>query len=280
MGIKHRIMRRLHRSLERRALANASGLISVSPDYVDVLRSTYPNLRSAPCEVIPFGFSETDLEAAEKFGRPLRLAPENTDSLTCLFAGRGGVGMERALRTLFSMIGRGNGTVFSRLRYVFLGTGYKRRGNPKLIEQLAEHSEVRGFVREIPDRIPLLDALRTLSAADVLLLLGSDDLSYQPSKLYQYLHINKPLLCIAPLQSRLMLDLSDLDSVVLVPSDSPLTDEAIESAAMRLQQLVSPQNGQSRNHLTGKRLMIAKSYEASTLAARECALFGRVIAAA
>jgi hypothetical protein len=51
-------------------------------------------------------------------------------------------------------------------------------------------------VRELAHRIGLLESLRVQQEADVLLVLGSSDLAYSPSKIYNYYLTRRPMLAL------------------------------------------------------------------------------------
>ncbi|NOT58257.1 MAG: hypothetical protein HOP18_26945, partial [Deltaproteobacteria bacterium] len=55
---------------------------------------------------------------------------------------------------------------------------------------------IADIVREVPGRVPYLEALTILLRADVILMLGSDEAHYTASKLYPALLAERPLLGI------------------------------------------------------------------------------------
>jgi hypothetical protein len=159
------------------------------------------------------------------------------------------------------------------LELIFLGTGYRPQGNPKLVEPEAEKCGIISQVVEIPDRIPLLDTQVSLESADALLIVGSDDLSYQPSKLYQYLFLDKPVVCVAPSGSRLASAVEGLEeSVFFLASDVQRDASSARDVARGLARFLARPVVVER-----RRRQLSEQYEARLLAARECALFDRVV---
>jgi hypothetical protein len=52
------------------------------------------------------------------------------------------------------------------------------------------------MVRESTHRVPYLEGLRLMTAADFLVAIGSDDPAYSPSKIYPYLLSGRPVLAV------------------------------------------------------------------------------------
>jgi hypothetical protein len=82
-----------------------------------------------------------------------------------------------------------------RLRFHFVGTSYVAygKGRPSVVP-LAMEFGVADQVDEIPHRIGFLEALRLQLDADILLLPGSSDPAYSPSKVYLYYLADRPIL--------------------------------------------------------------------------------------
>jgi len=84
-----------------------------------------------------------------------------------------------------------------RLRIHFLGTNYDPSHKAdKRIEPLALEYGVSDMVVEQPSRMPYFSALRCLYDADALIVLGSDEVGYSPSKIYSNILMRKPILAI------------------------------------------------------------------------------------
>jgi glycosyltransferase involved in cell wall biosynthesis len=273
-GLRHGLMRSLHRLLERWTLPAADGLMAVSQTYVDLLQAAYPALRGRPSLVSPFGFSRGDFAVAAATGRPLPVAWKTPGAVTCLFAGVVAPGLEGSLLALFRAVARGRTlrpTLFERLRFAFVGTGYASRGNRPVATRLAAQAGVADLVIEHPDRAPLLDVLKAMGEAEVLLLLGSDDRGYTPSKTNQTLALGRPVLCSAPAGAPVAAAVTGLDSVLSLDADADLTEAAVLAWADRLEALMS---GSVSTAAGVKR---AAPFEAAACAVRDCGLFDRVV---
>lgn len=280
-GTKHRVVRGLHGWMEARTAPVASGLVSVSESYIQALRRAYPDLRKTPAETVPFGFSPRDVMAAERLGRSWRpFDDEDWDPATrptLVYAGRIAPAMERSLQTLLEVMAAATSQrvrPVDGMRAAFLGTGYQKTGNPPVVAPAAGALGLGKRIREKPDRLSLLDSLKTVLAADVLLILGSDDPSYQPSKLFQYLALRKPIICVAPAAGRLAQFVKGLESVVFVPTEAGDRTLAARTVASHVGSLIADPGSSAYD----ERKALAEQYSAGALAGRECALFDRAVA--
>jgi glycosyltransferase involved in cell wall biosynthesis len=197
---KYRIANSLHHILEPWSMPAADGLISVSAAYIEALAERYPALRRKPSMVLPFGAAPRDFEGVRQDPQPNGFFDPADGQIHAVYIGRGGQDMWTALGLLFSALKTGlneSPELFQRIRMHFLGTDYAPAGRSrKSIEPLAESLGVAEYVREHPERVPYFEALQVLRDAHMLLLPGSDDPQYTPSKLYPYILAGKPLLAI------------------------------------------------------------------------------------
>jgi hypothetical protein len=87
---------------------------------------------------------------------------------------------------------------FKNLVFHFIGTG-KRPNDPESynIRPLAEKYGLwQEIVFEYPARVPYLDVLVHLNAADAIFILGSTEPHYTPSKVFQGVLSHKPVLAV------------------------------------------------------------------------------------
>jgi hypothetical protein len=270
-GLKHRLMRWIHGSFERTALPEAAGVMAVSPDYIRALKAAFPVLKDRPNAVIPFGFSKADFDIARAIGKPHPSVSAAPDASTFCYAGRIGIDMVKSVEMLFRVLRRGidlDILPFSRAKLVFLGTSYQLHKQSGLATAMSEAVGLDAIVSESSARIPLLDSMASLMASDILMVLGSDDGSYQPSKLYQCMALGKPIICFAPSTSLLGRAVEGHSSVLLIPTDIPPTDEDLRRwgawfGARR----------EDGHRETGP----ADQFEAASLAALECSLFDEAV---
>lgn len=192
---KSALARGLHAVLEPFTMRKVDGLISVSPAYCEALQQRYPSISGKMCETVPFGASETDFEVARKLGGGDRSLPTADGCTQGVYVGRGGRDMAVAAEILFRALA--HAAARREVRLTFVGTAYAPvgKGAPS-IAPIAARLGVAHLVTESPDRVPYFNGLRRLAEADFLIVLGSDDPQYSPSKVYPYLLARRPLVAI------------------------------------------------------------------------------------
>jgi glycosyltransferase involved in cell wall biosynthesis len=197
---KHGIASRLHRILEPWGMPAVDGLISVSGAYIDALGERYPSLKEKPSMVLPFGAAAKDFEGVRQNRQANRIFDSRDGKIHVVYAGRGGEDMWTALRLVFSALKIGlseSPELFCKVQLHFIGTDYAPAGQGrKTIEPLAKSLGVTEHVQEYPQRVPYFEVLEMLRDAHMLLLPGSNDPQYTPSKLYPYILAGRPLLAV------------------------------------------------------------------------------------
>jgi hypothetical protein len=199
-GWKYQSVRLQANLLEGVCFRNAAAVMSVSPSYLDDLRARYPGFALKPTAVLRFGASPSDLELARDLPAFEYAFPTHDGDRHFLYTGASGPVMPHALLVLFTALRtyrekcpeRGR-----RLKFHFIGTSYVPPGQGKnSVMPIADQCGVADQVREVPHRIGYLDTLQLQNRADVLMLLGSSDLAYSPSKIYLYFLTDRPILGI------------------------------------------------------------------------------------
>lgn len=197
---KYRLSRFVHKRLESWTMNQADGLMAVSEAYLSRLCDRYPRLRELPRGTLPFGVSPRDFELADLEKTDNSFFQAGDGNLHGVYIGRGGRDMAPALRLLFEALAssiRKQPEPFSRIQLHFIGTSYAGDSRAqKTIEPVAKEFHLENRVHEYPLRIPYFSALRLLLASDFLVVPGSDDPEYSPSKVYPYIPARKPMLCI------------------------------------------------------------------------------------
>jgi hypothetical protein len=166
--------------------------------------------------VLTFGAPDVDFTIARrKFAGTPPLLPA-TAHLKIAYAGRLGPDMVPALEVLFAALARLQ-DLPRRFELFFYGTSYAPAGHglPTATAVAARHG-LAALVHEQPARIGYVDSLRIMLETDLALLLGSEDKSYSPSKLYPTLLAGKPILAVAPVQTVLAAKIEELGGAALV----------------------------------------------------------------
>lgn len=265
---------RLNKYLEPIAMKEVGGLISVSENYITVLKERYLLIKDIPQATITFGAYAPDLQIAadnyQKFKPLLNPAFKNI-----VYIGRGGADMHKALTVLFKTLKRGLDTdpaLFNNLRFYFIGTSYAPAGQGKpTVLPMANEYGVQNNVVEITDRISYYHTLLTLQQADALFIPGSDDPNYTASKLYPYLLTQKPLLAIFNRQSSVVSIVEQCTrhaTVLTIPDDDDATDNKLYTL------LSAWAKGDFQSiQLTGE----FENYSARSLTLQQVALFNKVV---
>lgn len=197
-AFKYKTSQRAAKYLERLTLTNAAGIISVSQRYIDDLTDRYGNSIPAKSTVIPFGAPQLDFELLPSFNLRQSIFDPADGFIHWVSVGRaGGPGLDEVLSCLFSAIlelKSAQPTKWSRLKLHFVGTSYAEK--QKRVEELAVAAGLRGTVLEHPIRIPYFEALKTLTDADGVLLLGNIRSDYTASRLFPCLLAKRPFAAV------------------------------------------------------------------------------------
>ncbi len=232
-GWKYQAARLQARVLEGWTFRRMDGLMSVSEAYLRDLGARYPWFGSVPSAVIPFGISRSDLDCARGLGAtPGERAPSAPVRL--VYTGAAGPVTPHAATVLFGALAQLRREAPEQalsLRLEFIGTSYApaERARPTVLP-LAATAGVSDLVREEPARQGYLETLRVQQTSDVLLLLGSSDRAYSPSKLYPYLLSGRPILSLVFSDSVLASILQELNCPMTVILDEEAGVEAATRA--------------------------------------------------
>jgi hypothetical protein len=164
--------------------------------YEDALART----GAAPREVaeIPIGWDSMDVEAVANRRAHPNLIPRDgrinicyTGTLLPL-----GIGTLRAVLAGTRALLERDPQLADRLRFYFFGTSNQTTDTTPRVLPHARELGVEHLVREQPARLDYLDALDALRQADALLLLGSSERHYTPSKVFPALLASRPLMAV------------------------------------------------------------------------------------
>lgn len=195
------------RYLEPGVIRNASGIITVSPAYKTELLKRYNFLNPDQVIHIPFSGSPDDFELLRTITIPNRFFNPSDGKQHYVYVGRLGDDMVPALNALFRSFKeylKCFPETAQHFRFHFIGTSYATGKEARLVAiPLAVNWELLDYVIETPERVPYLDALKAISDSAGIIILGSTDSSYSPSKLFPALLSEKPILCIAAKDSLL-----------------------------------------------------------------------------
>ena len=186
--------------LEPGAVRHADLVTSVSDIQNQQMAARYPWLDPRRMAAIPIGGDPEDFDAlrAEPPDNPhIQLDRRHVNlSYVGTFLPRAG----SLVRTLFSAVRalkHSDPDLAARMRLNFVGTSNQPDDTSSYrVKPLAEEAGIAELVREVPQRIPYLQALGVLAASDGLLLIGSDEPHYTASKIYPALMAGRPFMSL------------------------------------------------------------------------------------
>jgi hypothetical protein len=203
-GTKAWLSHRLAVTLEPLAVRNAAYITSVSDKQNDEMADRYPWIERSRMVGIPIGGDPEDF--AELRNRKVVEAEASSERpITFSFVGTAMPRSGPLIRALFKGLAglmRQNLQLAERIQMRFVGTSNQPDdAKTYRVLPIAIEEGVGALVREEPARVPYLDALRILSATDVVLMIGSDEPHYTASKIYPGLMSNRPFLSLFHCQS-------------------------------------------------------------------------------
>jgi hypothetical protein len=192
---KFRVSHFFNKWMENYTMRHAGGIISVSQSYIDTLKERYPELKSRPALLLPFGIAETDFDMVHK----KQVSPEIIDTGN----GKINVVYVGVLNKFFIPLIHAFFLAFTdsikhrdAYHFYFIGTNYAEGSIHRPVEELAKQLGIGDLVTEVPERIPYFSALSTLLHANILFIPGSTDAGYNASKIYNNIFTNKPIFSI------------------------------------------------------------------------------------
>ncbi len=183
--------------LEPIAVKNAALICGVSESYYLPVLERNPPLKKIVNAAMPMGGEILDHQIVDTLNIEPYLFKKNKNKLQFVYAGAMLPKAYQLLEQVFTSIVK-NKALFENVEFHFIGTGKTPNDvNGFNIKPLAQKYGLwKNIVFEYPARIPYLDALVHLNIADAIFILGSTEAHYTPSKVYQAILSNKPILAI------------------------------------------------------------------------------------
>ena len=198
-GSKAWLAHRVAVTLEPLAVRHAAYVTAVSDIQNDEMAARYPWLDRQRMAGIPIGGDPEDFAAlrAAPVASEVRLDPAFFNfSYVGTFLPRAGPLVEQLFAAL-AELRRGAPDLAARLRLHFIGTSNQPDGaGGARVLPYARAAGVAELVREVPRRLPYLEALSLIARSNALLLIGSDEPHYTASKIYPALLSGRPYLSL------------------------------------------------------------------------------------
>lgn len=197
----------LARFLEPIAVRRARLITGINDAYFSSVLSRNPKLRQRVVTAgMPYGGSDRDFDALRRKPRKTFLFDPDDGKLNVIYAGALLPKAVDVLDRLFAalvLLRERNPALANRLRFHFVGTG-RLEGDPNSGHQVQPHVNRYGLeemVAEMPSRIKYLDVLNHLEQSTAILVIGSTEIHYSPSKIYQGVMARRPLFALLHEQS-------------------------------------------------------------------------------
>lgn len=232
---RHWLATKVSSFLEPIAVKKASLISGVAASYYQDVIERNPKLRDRCVSVaIPYGSERSDHEAVEK----LNLQPylfRKSDKFQMVYAGAMLPKAYGLLEKIFLAI-RNAPEIFKDVEFHFVGTG-KSTSDPNgfNIKPMAEKYGLwQKSIFEYPARIPYLDVLVHLNAADGVFILGSTEPHYTPSKVYQAVLSQKAILAVLHQDSTAVKVIRDSQAGIVLNFNGYMDVEKIRDSFGRL----------------------------------------------
>lgn len=240
--------RQLSIQLEPMAVRHARLITGITPGYFEGVLQRNPHLHGqAIAAAMPYGASESDFTAIRRQPRkPFLFTPED-GHFNLLYAG---AMLPKAYEVLdlfceaLVHLREVMPALFARLRVQFVGTG--KSPNDPLgynILPVAKRFGLQATIAEHPHRIGYVDVLNHLCLAQGVLVLGSTEAHYSPSKVYQAVHSHRPVFALlheASTAVQVLRDSGAGEVVTLTESKLPSKESITASLAAFVQRAADP----------------------------------------
>ena len=194
---RHWFSTQLAKWLEPKAVKNAALITGVAESYYKGVLDRNPKLSSTCLTgAMPYGGEANDHKGLKSLSITPYLFKKNS-KLKIVYAGAMLPKAYKPLEAILESI-QNNLEVFNNIEFHFIGTGKLANDNNSFnIKPFAENYHLwQTVIFEYPFRIPYLDVLVHLNDADGVFILGSTEPHYTPSKSYQAVLSEKPVLAV------------------------------------------------------------------------------------
>lgn len=227
---RHWLATKVSGILEPVAVKKASLISGVAASYFEGVIERNPGLKSR-CRfvAIPYGSEKADHEAVDRLDLKPYLFEKKSDKIQLVYAGAMLPRAYGLLESVFQAITASPGQ-FADLEIHFIGSGKSPTdpGGYNIRPMAEKYGLWQKQIFEYPARIPYLDVLVHLNAADGVFILGSTEPHYTPSKVYQAVLSKKPILAILHRQSTGGKVVSGSHAGVVLSFETPVEIEQIK----------------------------------------------------
>ena len=198
--VRSRLTRAVAEWLEPLALGAADAVTAVSRGTYEPALQRNPRAQLKATAELPIGWDERDVEFLRAQPPAARLIPADDRLVHLACIGTLPPTMLESLRAFFAALARLRERDPARgaaLRVHFFGTSSLRSDRAPLVAlPIAREAGVQDLITEAPARLNYFDALRALDEATAVLLLGTSEPHYTPSRLFTAMQSGRPVLAM------------------------------------------------------------------------------------
>ncbi len=192
---------RLAKVLEPWAVKEAALITGINRRYYEGMLQRNPQVAGrAVLAEMQYGGSNKDHDYARKHPRPAALFAGHAGKFNLVYAGAMLPHAYPVLERLFEglvLLRKGRPSLASEFHLHFIGTGKSPDDSQGFnIKPRLERHGLQDCVSEYPQRLPYLDVLAHLHAASGVLVLGSTEPHYSPSKIFQSVMSRRPVMAL------------------------------------------------------------------------------------
>ena len=219
----------LSKILEPIAVRNVSLITGVSEQYYKPIFERNPSLYGKVVSAaIPYGWDKDDFRVDRAINKEELIFRKN-DKLKLIYPGAFLPQSKRFLENFFNVIAS-NRDLFKEVEFYFIGTG--KTVNSKISSPIKEHAEQYGIYGEVvfeyPHRLTYLNTLDSISKASGIFILGSTEVHYTPSKLFNAFITRRPIFAILHEQSSGKKIIESSGWGIVTPYNDQLTTKQLE----------------------------------------------------
>ena len=242
---KSRASRFVAARMEPYALRAADAVTAVSSATYEQALERTPEARPRACAELPIGWDRRDLEFLNQGVSRAALFPDDDGLVHLSYVGTllpTGLDTLRAVLAAVAAL-RASSPAAARLRLHFFGTSNQRTADaPARVLPVAAEYGLLDIVTESAPRLDYFDALRVLRDSTAVLLMGSSERHYTPSKVFPALVAQRPVVAVlhaASNASDLLHRIGRAPTVRLVTYDDETARARVDAIAAELSALMA-----------------------------------------
>jgi len=263
--------------LEPIALKHVSLVTGVAPGYYQRCLEHYPWLNASRCLAIPYGIEENDFRYLDNHSRAPYVFGPDDGNCHIVYAGAMLPKAYSTLNALFEgvlIFKKRWPDMAQKLRLHFIGTGKNPNDAESFsVRLVAKKYNLLDTVFEHPKRIPYLDVLNHLRYAHAILILGSSESHYTPSKVFQAILARKSILALLHSKSTAVKVLEGTEAgITVVFNEEKPVSQCTSEISEALNKIASYKNSAKE---VNKRTL--NDYAAETMAEKLSHAFDRIL---